>query len=66
MNKYTPDTAPSLLKLKGKFDNSKLAPAEWDPDEGISYLEGLRFWMSKFGAKGNTTDKDFLSHILNN
>ena len=42
VSKYAPHTASSLLKLKGKFHNSKLESIDKDPDKWISHLEGLQ------------------------
>lgn len=56
-------TAPSLLKLKNEFHNSKLDSAEKDTNEWISYFEELRILMSKFGVEGNIMDEDFMIHI---
>ena len=40
--KYVPNTAPSLLKLKKKFHNSRFASEDKHPDEWITDLESLR------------------------
>ena len=55
VNKFAPQTILSLLKLKSKFFSSK----------GLR-LEALLIWMTKFGFKGNITDKVFMIHILDN
>ena len=45
--KYAPKTAPSLLKLKKQFANSKLGDSGTHPDEWITELESLRNNMDK-------------------
>lgn len=64
--KYAPKTAPSLLKLKKKFANSKLSKVEDHPDEWISDLESLRNEMDNISITARMTDVDFMIHILNN
>ena len=62
--KYAPKTAPSLLKLKKKFANSKLGSEH--PDEWITELESLRNDMDKISLTAKMTDQDFMIHVLNN
>ena len=64
--KYAPKTAPSLLKLKKQFANSKLGDAETHPDEWITELESLRNDMDKISLSAKMTDQDFMIHVLNN
>ena len=64
--KYAPKTAPSLLKLKKQFANSKLKDADMHPDEWITDLESLRTDMDKISLTENMTDQDFMIHVLNN
>ena len=64
--KYAPKTAPSLLKLKKKFENSKLGNADAHPDEWITDLESLRNDMDKISLTAKMTDQDFMIHVLNN
>ena len=66
VSKYVPHTALSLLKLKSTFHDSLLESMKKEPNEWILYLEGLQICMNKFGLKGNITDKDFMTHVLNN
>ena len=66
VSKYALCTTSHLLKLKSKFNNSKLDSMEKDLDEWISNLEGLQIWVNEFVLKGNITDADFMNHILNN
>ena len=61
--KYALHTASSLLKLKSKFQNSKLS-IEKDPDDWIPNLEGLFIQMNKFRLKGNITDEDLMIHVM--
>ena len=64
--KYAPKAAPSLLKLKKQFANSKLGDAETHPDEWITELESLRNDMDKISLSAKMTDQDFMIHVLNN
>ena len=64
--KYAPKTAPSLLKLKKKFANSKLESAETHPDEWITELESLRNEIDSISLSTKMTDQDFMIHVLNN
>ena len=64
VNKNTPHTASSLLKLKSEFHNNKLDSIKKGPDEWISTLGKLQIWMSKFRLRG--TDEDFMIYVLNN
>ena len=64
--KYAPKTAPSLLKLKKKFANSKLETAEKHPDEWITELESLRNDIDSISLSTKMTDQDFMIHVLNN
>ena len=64
--KYAPKTAPSLLKLKKQFANSKLGDADKHPDEWITELESLRNDMDKISLSARMTDQDFMIHVLNN
>jgi len=64
--KYAPKTAPSLLKLKKQFANSRLGDAEMHPDEWITELESLRNDMDKISLSAKMTDQDFMIHVLNN
>ena len=57
VNKYASHNTPSLLKLKSEFHNSKFNSAEKDLDEWISYLQGIRIWMSEFSTKGTIKGK---------
>ena len=62
-NKFAATTAPSLVKLKKEFGNSKLSKGE-DPDEWITGLEDLRVKIKDAGS--DMTDEDFIIHIINN
>lgn len=64
--KYAPKSTPSLLKMKKKFENSKLSSAEIDPEEWISELEGLRTEIESIDSSSAMSDKDFMVKILNN
>lgn len=64
--KYAPKTAPSLLKLKKKFANSKLDSIEKHPDEWITELESLRNDMDSINISTKMSDMDFMIHVLNN
>ena len=64
--KYAPKTAPSLLKLKKEFANSKLDDNDKHPDEWVTELESLRNEMDNIGISGRMSDLDFMIHILNN
>ena len=64
--KYAPKTAPSLLKLKKKFANSKLDSIEKHPDEWITELESLRNDMDSIDISTKMSDMDFMIHVLNN
>ena len=64
--KYTPKTAPSLLKLKKKFANSKLESIDVYPNEWITKLESLQNDMDNICLSTKMSDQDFLIHILNN
>ncbi len=66
VNKYSPKTAPSYVKLKKKFTNSKLESSEEDPDKWITELESLRTEMDNINISGKMTDTDFIIHILSN
>ena len=62
-NKHAQHTVSLPFKLKSEFHN-KLDSIEKDPHEWISYLEGLRIWMNKFGFKGNNNNGDFIIHTI--
>ena len=66
VSKYAPKTAPSLLKLKKKFANSRLEDLKTNPDEWITELEGLRYDMEEMHIATTMSDLDFLIHVLNN
>ena len=65
MNKYSPNIASSLLKLKSEFHHSKLDLIEKDPEKWISILEGLHFCMSKFDLEAIISKEDFVIHVQN-
>ena len=52
INKYAPKTAPSYIKLRKEFINSKLGSADEDPDERITDLESLRTKMDTVNITG--------------
>ena len=54
------------MKLKSKFDNSKLKSTDNNPYELISNLEGPIIQMTKFEMKGSIMDKEFKIHVINN
>ena len=64
--KYAPKTAPSLLKLKKKFANSRLESAEKHPDEWITELESICNDIEAIPIATRMSDMDFMIHILNN
>ena len=66
IQKYEPKTAPSYIKLKRKFVNSKLKSAENDPEEWITELEGLKTEMNNVLIPGKTemSEVDLVIHIL--
>ena len=64
--KYAPKSTPSLLKLKKKYENSKLTKVVRDPDEWISELEGIRTEIEDIDSSSSISDKDFMVKILNN
>ena len=45
--KYAPKSTPSLLKLKKRYENSKLTEVIRDPEDWISELEGIRTQISE-------------------
>jgi len=65
-NKYAPKTAPSYIKLKKDFTNSRLDSAEEDPDEWLTNLESLRNEMDAVNISGKMGDLDFIIHVLAN
>ena len=54
VQKYKPRTAPSYIKLKRQFANSKLEDAADAPDDWITMLEGLKMEMNKVKIPGKT------------
>ena len=56
--KYAPKTAPSLLKLKKKFANSKLEGIDMHPDEWVTELESLRNDMDNIEISAKMSDLD--------
>jgi len=64
--KYAPKSTPSLLKMRKKFENSKLSSAVIDPEEWISELEGLRTEVEGIDSSSAMSDKDFMVKVLNN
>ncbi len=66
VEKYALKTAPSLLKLKKKFANSKLYLIEQHPDEWITELKSLRNEMDNIHILAAMAEIDFMIHILNN
>ena len=66
VDKYAPKTAPSYVKLKKQFTNSKLESAEDDPDVWIMDLESLRVEMDQVNISSKMSDMDFIIHILMN
>ena len=64
--KYSPKTAPSLLKLKKNFANSQLEKVEMHPDEWMTELESLRNEIDKISVSTKMSDEDFMIHVLNN
>lgn len=63
--KYSPKTTSSLLKMKKKFENSKLEDGK-DPEEWISYLEGIRAEIEAIDNTAAISEKDFMVHVINN
>ena len=65
-HKYTPTTAPSYIKLKRDFANSKLETSGKDPDEWITKLESLKTEMNKVKIPGklDMSEVDLLIHIM--
>lgn len=61
--KYASTTAPSLLKQKHEYDQSRIKPGQ-DPDEWITNLEEQRARLKEMNF--NITDEDFEIHVLNN
>ena len=66
MAKYSPKTAPSLLKLKKNFANSQLESVDKHPDEWMTELESLRNEIDKISVSTKMSDEDFMIHVLNN
>ena len=66
MAKYSPKTAPSLLKLKKKIANSQLENVDKHPDEWMTELESLRNEIDKISVSTKMSDEDFMIHVLNN
>ena len=64
--KYSPKTAPSLLKLKKNFANSQLESVDKHPDEWMTELESLRNEIDKISVSTKMSDEDFMIHVLNN
>ena len=62
-NKYATKSAPSLLKLKREFVNSKLTK-KMDPDEWITDLEDLQTLMVEQGHI--IEEQELIMHILTN
>lgn len=63
LNKYSPKTAPSLVKLERQFRTSKLKKGA-DPDDWITSLEELRGRLQEMGSE--IKEDQFLIHVLNN
>ena len=66
VTKYAPKTAPSLLKLKEKFANSRLEFVEKYLDEWITELESIHNDIKVIPIATKMSDMDFMIHILNN
>ena len=63
-DKYESKSAPSRLKLKKEFNNSKLQNLKEDPDVWLTKLEDLRVQLVRVNAP--MTDEDLMEHVLNN
>ncbi len=68
VHKYAPKTAPSFIKLKKDFANSKLKSVDADPEQWLTELESLRSEMNKvtIAGKSDMTDVDLIIHVLAN
>ena len=64
--KYSPKTAPLLLKAKKNFANSQLESVETNPGEWMTELESLRNEIDKTSISTKMSDEDFMIHVLNN
>ena len=64
--KYAPKSTPSLLKLKKRYENSKLTEVIRDPEDWISELEGIRTEIENIDSSAAISDKEFMVKILNN
>ena len=64
--KYEPKTTSALLKLKKKFENSKLEREEDDPEDWITELEGHLAEIEIIDENSAISEKDLMVHILNN
>ena len=66
VTKCAPATAPSLLKLKKRFNNCVLNDTNRHPDESITDLESMQYDMDTIPIVTKMSDLHFLIHILNN
>ena len=66
LTKYSPKTAPSLLKLKKNFAKSQLESVNKHPDEWMTELESLQNEIDKISVSTKMSDEDFMIHVLNN
>ena len=64
VSKYTPKTAPLVLKSKKNFANSQLESVEMNPDEWMTKLESLRNEIGKISVSTKMSDEDFMIHVL--
>ena len=64
--KYAPKTAPSLLKLKKKFANSRLEDLDRNPDDSITELEALQSDMEDIHIATIMSDLGCMIRVLNN
>jgi len=62
--KYAPKLAPTKMELKLEFQRSHLKPADADPNEWITELEGIQMHLKDMNL--DISNEDFCIHVLNN
>ncbi len=65
-SEFEPNTAPSLLKLCKITANSKMDPADKDPDIWITNLEVLRQRKDEIGLVGRISAMESMIKVLSN
>jgi len=62
--KYAPKLAPTKMELKLEFQRSHLKPADADPNEWITELEGIQMQLKNMNS--DISNEDFCIHVINN